>query len=96
MAGSKVVPSRPCRGNAAIRDGDPSGPDAGVSDAGQRRTLVYFLVGAAPNAIAYASGQFTTKEFFLTGLPASALLLVVLAVFVWFIWPLMGMPVLAT
>jgi sodium-dependent dicarboxylate transporter 2/3/5 len=55
-----------------------------------------FLVGAAPNAIAYASGQFTTKEFFLTGLPASALLLVVLAVFVWFIWPLMGMPVLAT
>jgi sodium-dependent dicarboxylate transporter 2/3/5 len=52
------------------------------------------LVGAAPNAIAYASGQFTTKEFFVTGLPASALLLVVLAVFVWVIWPLMGMPVL--
>ncbi|MGD2121682.1 MAG: SLC13 family permease [Gemmatimonadota bacterium] len=52
------------------------------------------LVGAAPNAIAYASGQFTTKEFFLAGLPASALLLVVLTVFVWLIWPLMGMPVL--
>jgi sodium-dependent dicarboxylate transporter 2/3/5 len=52
------------------------------------------LVGAAPNAIAYASGQFTTKEFFVTGLPASALLLVVLTIFVWLIWPLMGMPVL--
>jgi sodium-dependent dicarboxylate transporter 2/3/5 len=52
------------------------------------------LVGAAPNAIAYASGQFTTKEFFVTGLPASAMLLVVLTIFVWVIWPLMGMPVL--
>ncbi len=54
------------------------------------------LVGAAPNAIAYASGQFTTKEFLLTGIPASLLLLVVLAVFVWLIWPVMGMPVLLT
>jgi sodium-dependent dicarboxylate transporter 2/3/5 len=53
------------------------------------------LVGAAPNAIAYASGQFTTKEFFVTGVPASILLLVVLTVFVWLIWPMMGMPVLA-
>jgi sodium-dependent dicarboxylate transporter 2/3/5 len=52
------------------------------------------LVGAAPNAIAYASGQFTTKEFFKAGIPASILLLVVLAVFVWLIWPIMGMPVL--
>jgi sodium-dependent dicarboxylate transporter 2/3/5 len=51
------------------------------------------LVGAAPNAIAYSSGQFTTKEFFVTGIPASILLLVVLAIFVWFIWPMMGMPV---
>jgi len=54
------------------------------------------LVGAAPNAIAYASGQFTTKEFFTTGIPASILLLVVLALFVWIVWPLMGMPVLLT
>jgi sodium-dependent dicarboxylate transporter 2/3/5 len=52
------------------------------------------LVGAAPNAIAYASGQFTTKEFFTTGVPASLLLMVVLGLFVWIIWPLMGMPVL--
>ncbi len=29
------------------------------------------LVGAAPNAIAYDSGQFTTGEFFLYGIPAS-------------------------
>ena len=53
-----------------------------------------FLVGAAPNAIAYASNQFTTKEFFVAGIPASILLLAVLALFVWVIWPAMGMPVL--
>jgi sodium-dependent dicarboxylate transporter 2/3/5 len=52
------------------------------------------LVGAAPNAIAYASGQFTTKEFFTCGIPASILLMVVLGVFVLLIWPLMGMPIL--
>ena len=50
------------------------------------------LVGAAPNAIAYNSRMFTTREFFVTGLPASLLLMVVLAVFVLLIWPLMGMP----
>jgi sodium-dependent dicarboxylate transporter 2/3/5 len=53
-----------------------------------------FLVGAAPNAIAYASEQFTTAEFFRAGIPASVLLLAVLALFVWLIWPAMGMPVL--
>jgi sodium-dependent dicarboxylate transporter 2/3/5 len=51
------------------------------------------LVGAAPNAIAHTSKQFTTREFFVAGIPASLLLLVVLAVFVWLIWPAMGMPV---
>lgn len=51
------------------------------------------LVGAAPNAIAYESKQFTTGQFFVAGIPASALLMVVLAVFVKFIWPAMGMPV---
>lgn len=51
------------------------------------------LVGAAPNAIAYNSGQFTTKEFFLYGVPASLLLLVVMALAVVVIWPLMGMPI---
>jgi sodium-dependent dicarboxylate transporter 2/3/5 len=52
------------------------------------------LVGAAPNAIAYASNQFTTKEFFFCGIPASVLLMIVLGVFVLLVWPLMGMPVL--
>jgi sodium-dependent dicarboxylate transporter 2/3/5 len=51
------------------------------------------LVGAAPNAIAYESKQFTSGEFFLYGIPASALLMLVLALFVHFIWPAMGMPV---
>jgi sodium-dependent dicarboxylate transporter 2/3/5 len=53
-----------------------------------------FLVGAAPNAIAYGSGQFSSGEFFKAGIPASILLMVVVAIFVKFIWPLMGMPIL--
>lgn len=52
------------------------------------------LVGAAPNAIAYESKQFSAGEFFLRGVPASVLLMIVLGVFVWLVWPLMGMPVL--
>ncbi|MFO7558355.1 MAG: SLC13 family permease [Desulfobacterales bacterium] len=51
------------------------------------------LVGAAPNAIAYDSKQFTTGEFFLYGIPASILLMIVVGLFVWLIWPLMGLPV---
>jgi len=51
------------------------------------------LVGAAPNAIAFESGQFRTREFFLAGIPASGILLVVLTLFIWKIWPWMGMPV---
>ena len=54
---------------------------------------VLLLVGAAPNAIAYESKQFTTSEFFMKGIPASIILLLVLALFVRIIWPLMGMPV---
>ncbi|NQT34394.1 SLC13/DASS family transporter [bacterium] len=50
------------------------------------------LVGAAPNAIAYESKQFSTGEFFKVGVPASILLLIVLALFIKVIWPLMGMP----
>jgi sodium-dependent dicarboxylate transporter 2/3/5 len=52
------------------------------------------LVGAAPNAIAYESKQFSAGQFFLAGIPASAVLMVVLALFVWLIWPLMGMPIM--
>ena len=51
------------------------------------------LIGAAPNAIAYNSKQFTTGEFLKFGVLASLLLMVVLWVFVAFIWPMMGMEV---
>lgn len=51
------------------------------------------LVGAAPNAIAYNSKQFTSGEFFMYGIPASILLMVVTGFAVWILWPLMGMPV---
>jgi solute carrier family 13 (sodium-dependent dicarboxylate transporter), member 2/3/5 len=53
------------------------------------------LVGAAPNAIAYDSKQFTAGEFFKYGVPASILLMVVTAFTIKVIWPLMGMPILA-
>lgn len=51
------------------------------------------LVGAAPNAIAYTSKQFSTGEFFYYGIPASILLMVVTWIAVQFIWPLMGMQI---
>jgi sodium-dependent dicarboxylate transporter 2/3/5 len=49
------------------------------------------LVGAAPNAIAYDSKQFTSGEFFKSGVLASIILLVVLGLTILVIWPLMGM-----
>lgn len=52
------------------------------------------LIGAAPNAIAYGSGQFTTGEFFRHGIPMSILLIVVLGIVITTIWPLFGMPIL--
>ena len=52
------------------------------------------LVGAAPNAIAYGSKQFSTVEFFGAGVSASVLLMLVLAFFVKVVWPWMGMPIL--
>jgi sodium-dependent dicarboxylate transporter 2/3/5 len=51
------------------------------------------LVGAAPNAIAYDSGQFTTGEFFLWGIPASIILMIVTGFAVKVLWPIMGMPI---
>jgi len=53
-----------------------------------------FLIGAAPNAIAYESKQFSSAEFLKAGIPASIILLLVLGLFVLLIWPLMGMPIL--
>jgi sodium-dependent dicarboxylate transporter 2/3/5 len=54
------------------------------------------LVGAAPNAIAYDSKQFTTGEFFLYGIPASIILMIATGFAVYVLWPLMGMPVLTS
>ncbi|MEE4111199.1 MAG: SLC13 family permease [Desulfobacteraceae bacterium] len=51
------------------------------------------LIGAAPNAIAYDSKQFTTAEFFIYGVYASIILMVVLAFAVFILWPMMGMPI---
>ena len=53
-----------------------------------------FLVGAAPNAIAYDSGQFTTGEFAKYGIPASVILMIIIGIAVLVIWPVMGMPIL--
>lgn len=52
------------------------------------------LIGAAPNAIAYESKQFTTGEFFKHGIPMSIILILLLAVFILTIWPITGMPIL--
>lgn len=52
------------------------------------------LVGAAPNAIAYNSRQFTSGQFFAYGTPASILLMAVVALAVLVVWPLLGMPIL--
>ncbi|MGB9913539.1 MAG: SLC13/DASS family transporter, partial [Candidatus Kapaibacteriota bacterium] len=54
------------------------------------------LIGAAPNAIAYESKQFTSGEFFRNGIIMSIILIIVLTIFVAFIWPLMGMPVVVS
>jgi sodium-dependent dicarboxylate transporter 2/3/5 len=51
------------------------------------------LVGAAPNAIAYDSKQFSTGQFFMAGIPGSVVLMAVVAFAVAVVWPLMGMPI---
>jgi sodium-dependent dicarboxylate transporter 2/3/5 len=53
------------------------------------------LIGAAPNAIAYESKQFTSGEFFLYGCIPSVLVMLLLTLFVYVIWPALGMQVLA-
>jgi len=52
------------------------------------------LIGAAPNAIAYESKQFTTGEFFVSGIPASAVIMGLLVVMTYTYWPIIGMPAL--
>ena len=51
------------------------------------------LVGAAPNAIAYDSKQFTSGEFFKYGIMASIILMLVIGLAAAVIWPIMGMSV---
>jgi len=52
------------------------------------------LIGAAPNAIAYESKQFSAGEFFKHGMAMSAILLVVLGIALVTLWPLLGMQIL--
>jgi sodium-dependent dicarboxylate transporter 2/3/5 len=52
------------------------------------------LIGAAPNAIAYESKQFTPGEFFGYGLLPSVILIAYLAIALLVLWPLLGMPIL--
>ncbi|SHK65734.1 SLC13 family permease [Desulforamulus aeronauticus] len=52
------------------------------------------LIGAAPNAMAYESKQFTTGEFFKTGIPASAVILCLLVLMTFTYWPIIGMSAL--
>ncbi len=54
----------------------------------------FLLIGAAPNAIAYGSKQFTAGEFFRYGLMASVVLMVAVWLCVQIVWPIMGMPIL--
>jgi len=49
------------------------------------------LIGAAPNAMAYESKQFTTGEFFMSGIPASAIIMGVLVLMTFTYWPLVGL-----
>ncbi len=51
------------------------------------------LVGAAPNAIAYDSNQFSTGQFFMAGIPGSIVLMAVVAFAIGIVWPVMGMPI---
>ena len=53
------------------------------------------LVGAAPNAIAYDSRQFSAGQFFRAGIPGSLVLMAVVAIAVGIIWPFMNMPITA-
>jgi sodium-dependent dicarboxylate transporter 2/3/5 len=52
------------------------------------------LIGAAPNAIAYESKQFTTGQFFGYGMIPSVFLIAYLGLALLIIWPLLGMPIL--
>jgi sodium-dependent dicarboxylate transporter 2/3/5 len=52
------------------------------------------LIGAAPNAIAYQSKQFTPGEFLIAGIVPSIIVILMTALFAVTIWPLLGIPAL--
>ena len=52
------------------------------------------LIGAAPNAIAYESKQFTTGEFFGYGMLPSIILIAFLGLALLILWPMLGMQIL--
>lgn len=52
------------------------------------------LIGAAPNAIAYESKQFTTGEFFKHGILLSVVLVAIIGALILTLWPILGMPTL--
>jgi len=54
----------------------------------------FLLIGAAPNAIAYNSKQFTAGEFFRYGILASIVLMAAVWLMVSVVWPIMGLPIL--
>jgi len=55
---------------------------------------MFLLIGQAPNVIAYGSGQFSAGEFFKYGTPPTFILMFILAAVIYFLWPIIGMPVL--
>jgi len=58
-------------------------------------TPFLLLYGSAPNVIAYGSGQFSQAEFFRVGVGATLLFALVLASFVLWVWPPLGLPLLS-
>lgn len=74
--------------------GAARGPAAAMYEGFTAGMPFLLLIGAAPNAIAYDSRQFSTGEFFRHGIPMSLILLVVLGVALVTLWPLLGMPIL--
>ncbi len=52
------------------------------------------LVGAAPNAIAYQSKQFTLGQFFFLGIPFTIIAVLLIGLFSVTVWPLLGVPAL--
>jgi len=58
-------------------------------------TPFILLYGSAPNVIAYGSGQFSQAEFFRVGVGATLLFALVLALFLLWVWPPLGLPLLS-